>query len=637
MHSVSTTTSIRTNSSSTFSTDIMAKPIIAFDGEGRTLDGQHVYTLLAYSDCTGARSRFIERDTGLSSYDCLNFIVDSPAPESFAYGFRYDITMLLRDLPDDTLYSLLHPDTRLSARGRPIPVRWREFEIELFGTQFSVRRGRRQRVIWDVLKFYQSTFVDALASWSISDRLALIKMQEMKAERSNFSEHSPAEVRAYCLSECRNLATLVAKLRRAHDDVGLHLENYYGAGSTATLLLRRYGIDERNRATPPDMERAIAQSFSGGRFEANVLGRVPGPVYSADINSAYPYHAWQCPCLDCGTWRLTDDRRDMERATAALVEYSYDGDPLQPWAPFFYRDKGGAICYPSAIGSGWAWRPEYLAGERGWSGVTFRRAWIYESSCDHRPFADIPRAYLQRLALDRENPGAGKVVKLAINAVYGKLAQSVGRPKFQCWTWASMITSGTRADILDAIAAHRDRNNLLFVATDGIFTKEKLELRKPLDSGTDGPKPLGGWLGEEYGDMFSVRPGIYFSTDTAIKMRGRGIGRKALEAHKRQIADAYEQGRADYTLTVNRFFGAKSCLHASADGISRSPRYGQWGEVDITLTFDPWPKRRLRSDGTLALRCERGNESYPYAGAMDASPESAFAQVMADIEAEQPA
>ena len=48
-----------------------------------------------------------------------------------------------------------------------------------------------------------------------------------------------------------------------------------------------------------------------------------------------------------------------------------------------------------------------------------------------------------------------------------KLAQSLGKhPPFQCWIWASMITSGTRAQMLDMLALHKDWRNLLAIATD---------------------------------------------------------------------------------------------------------------------------------------------------------------------------
>jgi hypothetical protein len=51
-------------------------------------------------------------------------------------------------------------------------------------------------------------------------------------------------------------------------------------------------------------------------------------------------------------------------------------------------------------------------------------AWIYETECDCQPFARMPEFCRERVKIGKE--GAGIVLKLGSNSVYGKLAQSVG-------------------------------------------------------------------------------------------------------------------------------------------------------------------------------------------------------------------
>src|SRR5207247_70056 len=102
-------------------------------------------------------------------------------------------------------------------------------------------------------------------------------------------------------------------------------------------------------------------------------------------------------------------------------------------------------------------------------------------------------------------------IKLGLNSIYGKLAQSQGvNPPFQSWVWAGNITSGCRAQLLEAFNV-KDRWQILMLATDGVWSSSPLSLPTPLDTGTSNSgKPLGGWESKTFPHgVFAVRPGIY--------------------------------------------------------------------------------------------------------------------------------
>lgn len=615
--------------------------ILAIDGEGYTDDNdKHHYMMMAYSDCTGAITNHIKAPT-LRTKDCLDFILHTPRKsEIYAYGFNYDLTKILTDVDDETLYKLFRPELRPGEYG-PEPVEWEGYQLNMQGTKFTVKK-RWTRTIWDLIKFYQCKFVDALVRWDVAKREDLIHMEHMKGLRSKFDPKDAQRILRYCLSECRHLATLARKLQKANEQIGFPLSTYYGAGTIGGNILTAFGIDKHNRSTPPDMQKAVACAFAGGRFENSVIGRIKGPIYSYDINSAYPYQTTFLPCLECGTWRYTNNEDKITTARAALVNVSYQGTRADEWAPFFFRDKDKCISFPKAIGSCWVYRAEYLSAKAGWEGVTFKGAWVYTSDCQHRPFREIPNLYLERLRLGKD--GAGISLKLGYNATYGKLAQSVGHPKFNCWIWAGMITSNTRAQILDAIRAHKDRSKLLWIATDGIYTREPLELSEPVDTGTftEHKKPLGGWDETIINDdMFTVRPGIYFAVSGESSLRGRGIGRKLLGDSKLAIMDAFESsGKEGVELFSRRFHGGKSSITIRKDEYgdieyNRSDNYGQWRPWSVKLTFNPMPKRIMRRDGSLALRDFAGQASQPYNKA-DFSPEKVFLELLDGMMEEQP-
>jgi hypothetical protein len=614
---------------------------VGIDGEGQGRE-DHRYVLLAWSNESGTRQAWVEAEEGkaLTTVQCLEFILKLPrAARAFAFAFNYDLTKILQDVDNEVLWYLFRADKRQRGPGYekygPRPVHWGNYKLNIHGSKFTVENKTTgvKRAVWDVFKFYQSKFTTALEDWYkptpdwATAKDDVERIRTMKDKRNQFDKEDRGGVRAYCFLECRYMAGLTRKLVEAHESAKLHLRSFHGAGSTAGAVLKLMGIDKTSKGInytgelltpeawrykrngPPEMKLAIAQAFFGGRFEHSVIGAVrgfpltaeqikryeasdphyhdhgrkvvgaPGPLWGLDISSAYPYQLFSLPCLECGTWRLTRDRKEVASARTALVRYSLDPGKCPPnlkWGPFPFREKTGAITFPATSGGGWVWREEFNEGRRLFPHVRFHEAWIYECDCDHQPFSEIPLLYVERLRIGKEGPGI--VIKLGCNACYGKLAQSIGsNPPFQSWIWAGMITSGTRAQLLQLYSLHRDPANALAMATDGLYTREELTGPPPRPTMTEalwetyagrlrakypeheaaselararklfGEKPLGGWERKRVdAGMFFARPGIYFplnpSADDIKAMRARGIGRGALHASWAKCIDAYETG-----------------------------------------------------------------------------------------------
>jgi hypothetical protein len=213
-----------------------------------------------------------------------------------------------------------------------------------------------------------------------------------------------------------------------------------------------------------------------------------------------------------------------------------------------------------------------------------------------------------------------------------------------------MITSGTRAQLLELFSCHQDWKNILMTATDGLCSTEEIaDLPIPRNTGTydvkdgDKVKPLGGWEHKtiEPG-MFFARPGIYFPlnpTSQQIKdIRGRGVGKSVVLENWERIMNAWPVRRITDTIAVSnvsRFCGAKTSISVAgkivikkdkvldlrvfhrAEGNHQQgePAYGQWIKRNVDMSFNPEPKRKKVSrDGvTLELRTfPKHQESVPY-------------------------
>jgi hypothetical protein len=609
---------------------------MGIDGEGQGHE-KHKYVMLCASNESGTVQKSVHNLDGLTTKQCLDFILGlSNNARLFAFSFNYDLTKILSDVPDEKIYLLLRPELRqrkVKNRGRgnrvhdkPAPVEWEGYSFNLQGSKFTLQKGAKKKIIWDIFKFYGSKFTSALRDWKVGDIKVIEFMEKMKDKRSDFENESIPNIEKYCYTECQYMAELVRRLIEAHEKIGLKLTSFYSAGSSASAMLNAMEI--RNKiATVPGMINQIASAFFGGRFENSVIGIIPGPIYNYDISSAYPYQLCFLPCLQHGHWEYTTDHDKMVKAQNGLVRYVLmdskrsQKSSLGSFGPFPFRSKDGSICYPETSGGGWIWREEYLAGERLFPNVKFQEAYIYEQNCECSVFPQIPYYYKERIRIGKE--GAGIAIKLAMNSCYGKLVQSVGNAPFNCWTWGGLITSGTRAQILELLTLHRDPANMLMIATDGIYTRERLVTPYPKNTGTfetEGPdgnivrKPLGGWEEKIIPQgAFCARPGVYFpmnpTAEQLKEIRGRGIGKKNLLDNWKRVIDSWvEHGGSKQVdiANVTRFAGAKSCISVSnIDGkpsYKRSERYGQWYTMPIKMDFNPMPKRECINEDKVTLR-----------------------------------
>lgn len=597
--------------------------IVGIDGEGAGRS-PHRYTLLAYSDECGKHSAHIQNAAGLGTAACLEFLLRMPrGAKAFGFYLGYDWTKILADLPDKRLYWLFRPELRVTpGEGSGFSeVRWRHYRLHYLAGMMRIRDRKRTLTVWDVGKFYQTPFCfgtcrdeghehtekcfsGALPKWSIGTVEQWTRIAGMKAKRGSFDGTSDArDVREYCLEECRLLSTLVRELIEAHRAAKLPLKNFYGPGSTASVALGQMNIKNLRGQQPEEVKRLARHAFFGGRFEQAEMGTIPGPIFGYDIISAYPAATLDLPCLVHGRWRRVHSERALKRATHALVRFELAETRAQQqdrvghrWGPLPIRLANGNIVFPHSGARGWAWLDEYRQAREGWNAVRFGgEAWVLSSRCECTPFARVHEWFEERKRIGKS--GRGIVLKLALNSIYGKLAQAIGDPPFASRVWAGMITSATRAKLLEAIRLNEAA--ILATATDGIYSREAL----PLDVGDR----LGQWEAKQHSSITLVRPGIYWTEDT---VRARGLGRKTLSESQKAVLEGMARGEENIELPpIQQFGGAVACVYVTRDGhYRRAARYGEWWERPVRISLTAEPKR---APG-FALWELPGVESVPY-------------------------
>lgn len=619
--------------------------LIFVDGEGVNYvrdDGTigHRYALLSASDEDGKVLAEVEDwEEGLDARRCLDAIASlgnaERATNAFSFAFGYDRTKILESLDSRRVYLLHHPDdrARLREHGMPSALSYGDARVVNFlqGLTTVVVRGEFERVkrwavrqrqtrvqVWDLFKFFQCSFVSALRTWGVASEEECEAIEAMKVRRSDFATVDREEIRKYCRAECVAGAKLARALLEAVEGAGVELRKFYSPGSVAEAMMTQWGAREKLAHPPDEVERAARCAYFGGRFELSKIGTVPGPVWSYDISSAYPYHQFSMPCLAHGRWFWVDGKTLDKR----LGEYSLCcvktrvRKYLGPWGALPFRFRDGTIAFPIRNPGVWVWQDEYAAAREFFAAEALE-GWAYVAECDCKPpFAQIAEAYAARSALGKD--GKGLAIKLGINSVYGKTVQRSGKGKFRSYVWGGAVTSGTRAQLLRAIA--EEPAAVLMTATDGILSARRLPLatHRPTDTGTYLVRnsqgelaPLGGWEEERLeGGVHLIRPGIYFPVNPTEKekkkVRSRGFGRAVLFANMPRILEEWEElGPHQLEFDVNVFVGGKHGVYhvKSENEYRRSPDYGCWRDQKRKVDYSPLPKRRsVADDGPLFRR-----------------------------------
>lgn len=539
-------------------------PFVGCDGEGGGLDeqGRQIFKLFRM----GARELY-NNNARLSTHELLDFICDAPKDAILVgFAFGYDATMILLDLPSERRERLLVSKSAEERRGKSPFTYWEDFGIEYMPKQYlKVCRINRDgekcniisgstRVIYETFGFFQKSFLKTLHTFKLGlDYLDLI--ERSKSDRKNFGDMND-EIRNYNRIECELLAELMETLRSNCETANIIPRQWNGAGKLAEALHRQHGTMDREKIETrfgDEVLQVCEQAYYGGRFEISRTGKIPGPVYEYDIRSAYPKAMEDLPCLCHGKFeKLTKfgiKNLKPDDLYCASVSFKYEltqSDIENPDNRFGrmgglpIRNKQGRIFWPMQ-GAGVYWSCEIESAKKLGFKISYRNVWRYKKECDCKPFAWVRELYNYRRLIGSTGPGYP--IKLAINSLYGKLAQRLGRALYHNMIWAGLITAQTRARLNEGIVLNPGR--IAMIATDGIYSLDPL----PLELGED----LGQWEENVLHDgMFVVQPGLYWG---AKKLKTRGVSPKFFEECGRveQFHDVFECWK-EYDNSVNRIF-----------------------------------------------------------------------------------
>lgn len=256
-------------------------------------------------------------------------------------------------------------------------------------------------------KYRGVEFRDTLAQWpaSVAEMGRSIGLDKMDAGGDFINEE-------YCKRDAEIVLKFVqAALSR---EKGQGIPDGYTAGSKCLKYFEKeIGLDFARHPMTGKMADEIRASYYGGRVECRRLGSVRGPIYSADINSAYPA-------------AMTDPLPGPGLIRGGGFEGSaiWEGEVTTRAPSLPYRDSRRGLCFP--VGRWWGFFPteEVIYWQsRGVVSITRRgsRSW-------HTGVNRIDLSHPIRTLYEKRRASADPVerlaLKVAMNSAYGKLGAS---------------------------------------------------------------------------------------------------------------------------------------------------------------------------------------------------------------------
>lgn len=539
---------------------------IGVDGEGVTReDGTHDYVLLS----VGNESLYNPDGSRLTWREIFPFLyeqfLENPDAAFVGYFLGYDFTQWFRGLTENRARALLSKDgiakrRRKNSGGNPMPfpvhVGEYEWEIDCLGLKrFMLRPGlgfppgggvkntNKWMVICDVGSFFQQSFLKTIKEWAGSGAVSAEEYEIIKEgkERRSDAVFDKAMIK-YNILENDILGRIMPYLNDGFKGVGIKLDRrrWFGPGQAAQEWLSLIGAPTAElvqEVVPQEARDAARKTYYGGWFEIFRHGPIPGTSFEYDINSAYPYIISRLPCLVHGRWTsdVLDTQHELTPCPTGSLRIVHGlatgSDKYVGTLP--HRTDVGGVMRPSKT-SGYYWQHEVEAAiSAGLIDSFMVDEWYQYDPCGcAKPFAAIADLYQERIKVGKNTPH-GKAYKLIYNSAYGKMAQSIGSPKFANPIYASLITAGCRTMILEAIATHPNgTKDLLMVATDGVYFKT------PHTGLTISGSELGAWDQSTKENMTLFMPGLYWDDESRNRVRnGEDAKLKSRGVPARDLSD----------------------------------------------------------------------------------------------------
>ena len=385
----------------------------------------------------------------------------------------------------------------------------------------------------DMSKLYLNTEKQDTANWiEMSQKFTDMKIT-INQLKAYWNKHNK-EIGLYCQDDALKTLQLTEIMRNSFISLGYPFENPLSSAKLVELYQLRNFLYPRITDKMNKTHEFVKQSFHGGMFESRIRGFINSEFHEYDINSAYPYELSKLEHLANGIlWKVQKPTKKADMGWY-ICDFNCRFIPYKKDIPYNYTlifdlfDGVKEITIPISKTSSF-----YCNGMRrqiitkieydflvkyGFKVINYGGIeWYKEKDEYEKPFEWMIEAYQTRRDLKeyiKNHPDTKeskikdveqRTLKKMYNSGYGKTAQQKhGYSKMTNFFYSSYTTAGCRVNmaiktiesepkIFDAMINNAKKlldidflmkySNVIEIATDGIYTKNKLNIKDSFELG----------------------------------------------------------------------------------------------------------------------------------------------------------
>ena len=469
--------------------------------------------------------------------DVLQFISQEQYRGSFFFLFNlsYDVNHILKLTNDRKLLRKLYSNTERKG------VRYDKHTTLKYINRklFKVCQNKHCVTFVDIATFYKGMSLDNAAKKYFGEGKDPIDSQRLGEEEGYYEAHKQ-EVLEYCQKDAALTLRLAVRMKDIIEGCNMPRGKLsFRSPISSAKVAETYVHDHYKYPKVPeaisDLHWGAQQAYHGGLFETFQRGVFEKPLYSYDINSAYPFAMKDLPHWGNGRFEKV---KKPDSGEYGWYFCNFDSE----WIPFndFSKPYEVEFCYgsldnceakllnpkrkvyPTGKRGAWLTKIEYEWLLKNNYYVEFKGGfeWFFKSQKYDNPFEWIPEVYERRQELKRLEDASEYALKIVMNGIYGKTAQfKRGMGKLTNFFYASYITATTRLQVAEVGLRHL--KYLVEIATDSTVLTKKIDL--PLS------KKLGEWSLDEYKRGILIGSGIHQfffktpQTEANFRTHARGL------------------------------------------------------------------------------------------------------------------
>ncbi len=461
----------------------------------------------------------------------------SPKALYVSYNLKFDAEVILKSLGKEIL-TQFYKDDKFQGE-------YEGYKIRYIPKKFlSIRKNNETLLFFDALQFFIGSGVDGKTDLDSVAKLWLGEQKQydgvyMDKKFPSMDRIAPEEFEKiidYCYKDAclvKNLMDIWVK--KFYENFKFYPDKYYSAGYLTsqyfkTQLPSFYSFND----TPYVVNELAYKCYFGGRFEIFQRGLIKN-VHHYDIKSAYPHAMSELPDLTNGTWSKLQNSIDIYTADMGFfqIKVKINENYL---TPFLLRQVNGLVTCPTGSLTTHVTLSELKVAIEEYdmkievvSGYTFRANKYDETT----PFNKLIKN-MYDIRTRQTNTGQKYIYKVLLNAGYGKFAQT--KPQIRGLfnpVICAFITGHCRGHLINAVMDNKD--DIVMLATDGIFTRKKLK-RSSIDLGTN----MGNFDYKFHPKLKLIQAGVYATNtrdDPMLKAHSRGFALKIIEGDKVRVFD----------------------------------------------------------------------------------------------------